>query len=723
MILIIFGNNCAVCQFCNIQFHSSGGGFQFIGDVEILYAGIAVHTQFDLRQLTLISLPQLNNFHPGAVYPQFCLGIYQSYSKFHTVAIQQFCLLRGCQVCQPGPAAAAQVVGSAHILQLVIAVCIGIVNSNLVVFAIIEDHGNLHREVALLQAAVFVLAGSMVLYSYRYFLITAGIGLHSSAIFLTCNDEITVLLIIQAPITLNSAKHIRLKAAGDVVNFLSSYEAIAIGIAAQQQRLTVDVQLLAVASIGCYGHGNGIANLVTAINSNRAACQLRNIQLHRGSGGNQCKGYFHILHTGVTVQAHTDLRSLARILCTKLHYLHPGSVYPQFCIGADQLDTEFHAVAIDQLLLLSSGQVCLPFPTGNAVIASHILELVITVIGIVDSDLVLLAVIENKGNLCREVALLQAAVFVQTGCVLFDLNRYASIVIGIGLYGCSVFLLQNDQAAVILVAQIPVSADDAENSTVCIGNCCLVIAVHSIHKSLHLFAALLAHTNHIGQGAIGNIQLFLTLLGRKHNGISILLGQDAGNLHAEHIVLFCGSIFLAICAEGHAFHTVSGKVVTHSHLAVHNQGCAIQSDTRKLTFHCQFRIFGRILCRIIHLIAGVGKVFCLNAEIGLCCCTVVEHILDHCFDVIGIIAFQNMVCIFPNGIADRGILCAVCDQLQGNFLRHLGCRHIHRNFVQSLGIGSSQLMGFGLIRNGNLYRRISSVFRNIHIEVCANLVS
>ena len=124
---------------------------------------------------------------------------------------------------------------------------------------------------------------------------------------------------------------------------------------------------------------------------------------------------------------------LALIFCTKLNNLHSAAVYPKFRIGAHQLNSEFHAVAIQQLCLLCSSQVSLPLPAGNTVGATHILQLVIAVgIGIVQSYLILLTVFEDEGNLHGKAALLQAAVFVPAGGVILYGHSHFFIVIGIG---------------------------------------------------------------------------------------------------------------------------------------------------------------------------------------------------------------------------------------------------------------------------------------------------
>ena len=72
-----------------------------------------------------------------------------------------------------------------------------------------------------------------------------------------------------------------LEATGNIVNLFRGHKAVGIALPIQQQRLTVDVQLLAVAFCGSDGQSNRIANLIALlIEGNGAIGQISNIHSH-----------------------------------------------------------------------------------------------------------------------------------------------------------------------------------------------------------------------------------------------------------------------------------------------------------------------------------------------------------------------------------------------------------------------------------------------------------
>ena len=178
----------------------------------------------------------------------------------------------------------------------------------------------------------------------------------------------------------------------------------------------------------------------------------------------QCEGDFDVLAILVAVHAQFDLCRLAIIVVAKRNCGHLGSINVHNGIGTFKLYSELYAIAFQQGLLLFFCQISTPFPTGKMVVSAHSLYLVIAIrIGIVDSDLVLLAITEYKGDLHCEVTLLQTAVCVFAGGEVLHRHRYFRVGAGVGHYGSAVFLLvYNDDAAIVLVAQIPVTLRDLE---------------------------------------------------------------------------------------------------------------------------------------------------------------------------------------------------------------------------------------------------------------------
>ena len=235
------------------------------------------------------------------------------------------------------------------------------------------------------------------------------------------------------------------KATGDVVSRFSRNKAVGIGLPIQQQRFAVDVQHLTVAFIGCYCQNNGITNPIHGLVSGyRAAFKSRNGNRCRFRSFHKRKWNLYILYACIAIHTQPDLCHFAVISCVEGNGFHQFTIHPQFRIGPYKLNMEFHAVAFQQLLLLCSCQISLPLPTGKGIRAAHILKLVIAVcIGIVHSDLVLFPIIEDKGNLHREVALFQAAVCIFAGRVILHSYRHFFIIFTIGHYRCSIFLLCN----------------------------------------------------------------------------------------------------------------------------------------------------------------------------------------------------------------------------------------------------------------------------------------
>ena len=99
--------------------------------------------------------------------------------------------------------------------------------------------------------------------------------------------------------------------AGDVVNLLGGLETVGLGLPIQHQRLTVDVQLLAVAGVGSHSQDDGVTNLIAhAVGGDGAVGQLGNVDPNLSSGIHQFEGDLHFL---TQVAVHTDLDAYAGI--------------------------------------------------------------------------------------------------------------------------------------------------------------------------------------------------------------------------------------------------------------------------------------------------------------------------------------------------------------------------------------------------------------------------
>ena len=96
------------------------------------------------------------------------------------------------------------------------------------------------------------------------------------------------------------------KATGNIVDVLIRHKCIGVAIPTQQQGFAVDIQLLAVASLGSYCKGDSFSQLIVLlICSNCTVCQLCNIDHRQRAGIPQFKGDLHFL-TQVAVHSELD---------------------------------------------------------------------------------------------------------------------------------------------------------------------------------------------------------------------------------------------------------------------------------------------------------------------------------------------------------------------------------------------------------------------------------
>ena len=157
-----------------------------------------------------------------------------------------------------------------------------------------------------------------------------------------------------------------LEGTGNVVNFLRSNKAVAIGLPIQQERIAVDVQLLTVAFIGSNGQGNGITNLILVLlGGNRAIGQSSDVQLHiRGIGGSlELEGNFDLL-TLVAIVLNANGNHLV-VSSNAVHGIgfHDSTVDGEGqLVGGSALQLEIHTLTIE--IGCIAAQVLPAAPTG-----------------------------------------------------------------------------------------------------------------------------------------------------------------------------------------------------------------------------------------------------------------------------------------------------------------------------------------------------------------------
>ena len=182
--------------------------------------------------------------------------------------------------------------------------------SHLILLTIVKGEDDLHSEAALLQTAVFLLAGGVILNGNRYFFVVTSVGLHSGTI--SCfiqNGNAAVKLIAQIPLATGNGKNRFGKLCFHSVCHIFSCKAIlAVCKLGDLYNLIslLDCQALKhIALSRCSGQGDRIAHLVAfLIGSDPAIKHICDMQFHSGRNctGLQCKGEFYLL-TSVAIVA------------------------------------------------------------------------------------------------------------------------------------------------------------------------------------------------------------------------------------------------------------------------------------------------------------------------------------------------------------------------------------------------------------------------------------
>ena len=154
--------------------------------------------------------------------------------------------------------------------------------SHLILLTIVKGKDDLHCKAALLQTAVFLLAGGVILNGNRHFFVALCIGLHSGTISCFIQDgHAAIILIAQIPFAAGNGENRISKLCFHRVYTSFCNKAIA---ATGQRKSThinglsvlLDGQALQVLSCSrCDGQGNRLTDLVSfLIRSNRAVCGL-----------------------------------------------------------------------------------------------------------------------------------------------------------------------------------------------------------------------------------------------------------------------------------------------------------------------------------------------------------------------------------------------------------------------------------------------------------------
>ena len=178
-------------------------------------------------------------------------------------------------------------------------------------------------------------------------------------------------------------------------------------------------------------------------------------------------------------------------------------------------------------------------------------------------------------------------------------------------------------------------------------NCLQMIAVHSLYQSLQRIRAggTVILSDNVGHGAVSNRQSAIVDI--QGNDLVHILGIDAGDLYIVLAILFHRSTL----AKGEAVD-VTGyiEVEPDGNLAPEYQGHTVQANACQVVLYGNGRNLSGDSC-LIDGNSGIGQFafFVVVAKVGLGCCTVVQHLLDHILHFGIIAAIQNCISI----LADR----------------------------------------------------------------------
>ena len=176
---------------------------------------------------------------------------------------------------------------------------------------------------------------------------------------------------------------------------------------------------------------------------------------------------------------------------------------------------------------------------------------------------------------------------------------------------------------VITVACMGIHSTGPNDRTVCL--CFQMVAIHSLHQSLQCSSALFAVilSDNVGHGAVSNRQC--AIVDTQGNILVQILGIDASDLYIIPAFLFHRSTL----AEGKIID-VAGyiEIEPDSNLVPEHQRHTVQADACQVVLDGNGRNLSGNRC-LVDGNTGIGQIFGIVVKVGLGCCTVVQHLLDH----------------------------------------------------------------------------------------------
>ena len=351
-----------------------------------------------------------------------------------------------------------------------------------------------------------------------------------------------------------------------------------------------------------------------------------------------------------------------------------GHFLGEFCIGSVQIDivlSKTDSCIIGSIVEVAFDDVNIAIHSGSIFAHSPAIDVQIILICVVLHDGTAagnrhingLAVTDTLNDAAGSGSILQSPVAL-VGSIVGLLGSHidtagSPVIVGIGMLNQSVDL---HDFQILLV-----------------GNSFQVVAVHTLYQSLQALSALSAVvlSDNVGHGAVADSQALAVLGNYQLDGLVQILGIDAIDLYIVLAILGNGSISLIANLEGVAVHIAAAvEVETDRGLILEQQGHTVQCNTGQVILHIDSRNFGRNCSCGCQLVTGIGQILSIVAEICLCRCTVVQHILNHQLDFFIIAAGQNSFSILTNAIfaGVQGLITIY--YAQSDSIGHLSSSHI-----------------------------------------------